>query len=265
VDEKTTCRALGIATAAFAAVDSPDALPAAVDAVGGVPVVVKTRRGGYDGKGQRVLHDAREVEGVWADLGGVALVVEVWVPFDRELSVLAVRDPGGAVTCWPVVENRHEDGILRVTRAPAPRLDPAVQVRAETIAQKLATDLDHVGVLAVELFDVGGDLLVNELAPRVHNSGHWTIEGAETSQFENHVRAVLGLPLGSTAARGASVMYNCIGTMPSREAILAVPGAHYHSYGKAPRVGRKLGHVTLTAADEDDLTKSAHMVRALLA
>jgi 5-(carboxyamino)imidazole ribonucleotide synthase len=263
--EKTTCRALGIATPAFAAVDSPDELAAAIDAVGGVPAVVKTRRGGYDGKGQRVLHDAGGLEAVWTDLGSVPLVVEAWVPFERELSVLAVRDPGGAVACWPVVENHHEAGILRVTRAPAPRLDPELQARAETIAQKLATDLDHVGVLAIELFDVGGDLLVNELAPRVHNSGHWTIEGADTSQFENHLRAVLGLPLGNTAARGASVMYNCIGTLPAREAVLAVPGAHFHNYEKTPRAGRKLGHVTLTAATDDDLAASAHAVRALLA
>ena len=184
----------------------------------------------------------------------VPLILESLVPFDRELSVLAVRGLDGTVACWPLVENHHEGGILRVSRAPAPGVDDALQARGEALAARLLDDLDHVGVLAVELFDVGGELLANEIAPRVHNSGHWTIEGAVTSQFENHVRAVLGWPLGSTAARGPSAMVNCIGVMPTRDAVLAIPGAHLHDYGKSPRPGRKLGHVTVIA----DRRRRAH-------
>jgi len=252
--EKETFRRLGIGTPAFAAVDTRAELDEAVRTVGGLPAVLKTRRGGYDGKGQFVLHTAADLDAAWAELGGVPLILESLVPFDRELSVLAVRGADGATACWPLVENVHEGGILRISRAPAPGLDPALQLRAEDIAARLLTDLDHVGVLAVELFEVAGELLANEIAPRVHNSGHWTIEGAETSQFENHLRAILGRPLGSTAARGPSAMLNCIGEMPDRDAVLAVPGAHLHDYGKAPRPGRKLGHVTITAPDADELT-----------
>jgi 5-(carboxyamino)imidazole ribonucleotide synthase len=147
----------------------------------------------------------------------------------------------------------HREGILRSTRAPAPGLDAALQARAESTIRPFLDDLEYVGVGCVELFDVGGDLYANEIAPRVHNSGHWTIEGAQTSQFENHVRAILGEPLGATTARGVSAMANCIGAMPERDAILAVPGAHLHDYGKEPRPGRKLGHVTVTATDVAEL------------
>jgi 5-(carboxyamino)imidazole ribonucleotide synthase len=246
--EKDTFRSLGIATPEYAAVDTGDDLADAIAAVG-LPAVLKTRRGGYDGKGQFVLHEPADAERAWAALGDstAALILEAFVPFDRELSVVAVRGADGTITSWPVVENEHHDGILRVTRAPAPGLAPTAAGAAEEIATRLLTELDHVGVLAIELFDVGGALLANEFAPRVHNSGHWTIEGAVTSQFENHVRAVLGLPLGDTAARGPSAMVNCIGTMPDPTAVLAVPGAHLHDYGKEARRGRKLGHVTVVA------------------
>jgi 5-(carboxyamino)imidazole ribonucleotide synthase len=203
--EKETFRRLGISTAAFAPVDDLRSLHAAVEQVGGLPAVLKTRRGGYDGKGQARLHSIDDLDAAWTELGGVPLILESLVPFDRELSVLAVRGLDGAVACWPLVENHHEGGILRVSRAPAPAVkgdgDRELQARGEELATRLLDDLDHVGVLAVELFDVSGELLANEIAPRVHNSGHWTIEGAVTSQFENHVRAVLGWPLGSTAAR----------------------------------------------------------------
>ena len=252
--EKQTFRRLGIATPTFAAVDTRAELGHAVDEVGGLPAVLKTRRGGYDGKGQFVLRTAGDLDAAWAELGGVPLILESLVPFDRELSVLAVRGADGEIACWPLVENLHEAGILRVSRAPAPGLDPARQLRGEDVATRLLSDLDHVGVLAVELFEVGDELLANEIAPRVHNSGHWTIEGAETSQFENHLRAVLGLPLGSTTPRGPSAMVNCIGEMPDRDAVLAVPGAHLHDYAKSPRPGRKLGHVTVTAPDDLELT-----------
>ncbi len=264
--EKETFRALGISTPAFAPVDAAEELMAAVDTVGGLPAVLKTRRGGYDGKGQRVLRDRSDVDGAWDAVGAVPCILEQFLAFDRELSVLAVRDVDGAVASWPLVENEHVDGILRVSHAPAPGLDDALQARGTAIATRLLDELDHVGVLAVELFDVGGELLANEIAPRVHNSGHWTIEGAETSQFENHLRAVLGLPLGSTAARGTSVMVNCIGTLPDRSAVLAVPGAHFHDYGKAPRAGRKLGHVTVVDrdGDHDALMARVRALRALV-
>jgi 5-(carboxyamino)imidazole ribonucleotide synthase len=262
--EKEAFRRLGIATASFAPVDSRADLDRAVAAVGGLPAVLKTRRGGYDGKGQLVLRTAADVESAWSALGGVPLILESLVAFERELSVLAVRGDDGAVACWPLVENEHRDGVLRVTRAPAPRLDDELQSRGAELATRLLADLDHVGVLAVELFDVDGELLANEIAPRVHNSGHWTIEGAETSQFENHLRAVLGLPLGSTAARGVSAMVNCIGTMPDPDVVLAVPGAHLHDYGKTARALRKLGHVTVTAADTDELAVRMAMLSGRL-
>jgi 5-(carboxyamino)imidazole ribonucleotide synthase len=183
----------------------------------------------------------------------VPLILEAHVPFDRELSVLAVRDRHGATACWPLVENHHAGGILRRSLAPAPEVSAETQRAGEAIAGRLLEELGYVGVLAVELFDVHGELLVNELAPRVHNSGHWTIEGAVTSQFENHLRAILGWPLGSTAAVGASAMVNCIGALPDPADVLTIPGAHFHRYGKTPRPGRKVGHVTITAADADAL------------
>src|SRR5215207_6433065 len=174
--EKETFRRLGIATPTFAAVDDREGLGPAIDEVRGLPAVLKTRRGGYDGKGQVVLRAASDLDTAWSELGGVPLILESLVPFDRELSVLAVRGVDGAVACWPLVENEHEGGILRLSRAPAPAADDALQARGEELAARLLDDLDHIGVLAVELFDVGGELLANEIAPRVHNSGHWTIE-----------------------------------------------------------------------------------------
>jgi 5-(carboxyamino)imidazole ribonucleotide synthase len=198
------------------------------------PAILKTRRLGYDGKGQQLLSGPPP--------GTVPEhVLEERVSFDRELSLLAVRARDGETRFWPLVENVHEDGILRSSRVPAAA---APQGQAEEYGRVLLDELGYVGVLALELFDVGGRLLANELAPRVHNSGHWTIEGSSTSQFENHLRAVLGLPLGSTESRPA-VLSNLIGSTPPPEAVLAVPGAHLHLYGKAPRPGRKLGHVTL--------------------
>jgi 5-(carboxyamino)imidazole ribonucleotide synthase len=246
--EKDALRALGIATAPYRAVDDRASLDAAIGELG-LPAVCKTRRGGYDGKGQALLRGPADVDAAWRDLGGVPLILEGFVPFQRELSIIGVRDATGDIRCWPAVENHHADGILRLTRAPAPGLDAELQRRAEACIRPLLESLDYVGVGCVELFDVNGDLLANEIAPRVHNSGHWTIEGAETSQFENHLRAVLGWPLGSTAPRGSSAMVNCIGEMPDRGAILAIPGAHLHDYGKAARPARKVGHVTVTAAD----------------
>jgi len=223
--EKQLFRRLGIPTARID------------DEVETFPAILKTRRLGYDGKGQRLVRTRPGTD--------PGHVLEERVLFDRELSLLAVRGRSGETAFYPLVENVHEDGILRSSRAPAP---DAPQAEAERYATRLLDDLGYVGVLALELFDVGGRLLANELAPRVHNSGHWTIEGAATSQFENHLRAILGWPLGPTTSRGEVTMLNVIGREPDSAAVLAVPDAHLHLYGKAARPGRKLGHVTLLDA-----------------
>jgi 5-(carboxyamino)imidazole ribonucleotide synthase len=250
--EKQALNALGIGTAAFRAIDDERGLRDAIDEIG-FPAVLKTRVGGYDGKGQAVLRALDDVAQAWNALGGTPLILEAFVPFRRELSVLAVRSARGEFACWPVVENTHVGGILRVSRAPAPGAGPETQAAAEACIRPLLDDLDYVGVACVELFDTEAGLLANEWAPRVHNSGHWTIEGAVTSQFENHLRAVLGWPLGSVAPVGHSAMVNCIGAMAPRDAVLAIEDAHLHDYAKAPREGRKVGHVTITAPDEHTL------------
>jgi 5-(carboxyamino)imidazole ribonucleotide synthase len=262
--EKETFALLSIGTAPFRAVDDRASLDTAVAELG-LPAVLKTRRGGYDGKGQAVLRTAGDLAAAWEALGGVPLILEGFVPFQRELSIVAVRGRDGVTACWPVVENAHDLGILRLTRAPAPRLVDALQARAEACIRPLLDSLDFVGVCCVELFDVDGELLANEMAPRVHNSGHWTIEGAVTSQFENHLRAVVGWPLGSTEARGASAMVNCIGGMPDHAAVLAIPGAHVHDYAKGPRRGRKVGHITVIAPDEPALEGPLARVQELVA
>ncbi len=252
LNEKELFSRLGIPTVPYRAVDAASAMDDAVRSVR-LPAVLKTRRFGYDGKGQRVLRRGEDVEGAYTGLGGGALLLEGFVDFRRELSIVAVRGLGGEVAFYPLVENRHEGGILRFTRAPAPHLDAGQQAKAEGYVRAILEALDYVGVIALELFDDGVDLLANEIAPRVHNTGHWTIEGAETSQFENHLRAITGAPLGSTAPRGESAMINIIGALPDAQRILAVPGAYLHLYGKAPRPGRKIGHVTVVAADGSTL------------
>jgi 5-(carboxyamino)imidazole ribonucleotide synthase len=262
--EKTTFRNLGIDVPEFADVPTLEALHAAAEAVG-LPAILKTRRGGYDGKGQVLVRAASELDAAWAALGTSApLILEQHISFDRELSILAVRARDGDTRFWPLVQNTHRDGILRTSRAPAPRLEPAMQALAEALITKLLEQLAYVGVLALELFQVGHRLLANEMAPRVHNSGHWTIEGSTTSQFENHLRAVLGLPLGRTDTRGVVAMLNCIGDLPDAASVLAVEGTHLHLYGKEPRPGRKLGHVAVTAQDVEQLdSRLAQVTEAL--
>jgi len=262
--EKQTFERLGIGVAPFAPVDDRAGLDAAIEAVG-VPAILKTRRGGYDGKGQHVLEHVSDADAAWEALGGVPLILEARIPFARELSVLAVRGVEGETRSYPLVENVHRGGILRVSKAPAPGLTAGLQAAGEAIAARLLDDLDYVGVLAVELFEHDGRLLANELAPRVHNSGHWTIEGAETSQFESHLRAILGMPLGSTAPRGHAGMVNCIGTMPDPAAVSRVEGAHLHDYEKQPREGRKLGHVTVVADTPEDRDQLVETVEHLMA
>jgi 5-(carboxyamino)imidazole ribonucleotide synthase len=253
LSEKTLFNTLGLATPAFAAVDDRASLDAAVAAVG-LPAILKTRRLGYDGKGQARLRTVSDLDGAWTALGAgkVPLILEAFVPFQRELSVIAVRSRDGEVRTWPLTRNWHEDGILSLSVAPA-AADAGIQDQAQAFARKVAQALDYVGVFALELFEHDGRLLGNEMAPRVHNSGHWTIEGAATSQFENHLRAVLGLPLGDTALRQPSAMLNFIGALPDRAAALAVPGLHWHDYGKSERAGRKVGHATVCADDAAQL------------
>ena len=232
----------------------------------GLPAVLKTRRLGYDGKGQRVVANAAEARArVGRARPGTAASSRASCRFRRELSILAVRDRGGAMASYPLVENVHRDGILRRSLAPAPDVSPALAAEAERLVERLLAHLDYVGVLAIELFDTDGGLLANEMAPRVHNSGHWTIEGAETSQFENHVRAVTGAPLGSVESVGVSAMLNLIGRWPEPSGILAIPGAHLHLYGKAPRRGRKVGHVTLRVDDASVLAVRLAALEPLVA
>jgi 5-(carboxyamino)imidazole ribonucleotide synthase len=261
LSEKDTFARLGIGVPAYMAVDVRDDLDRAI-AHTGLPAVLKTRRGGYDGKGQFVLRTPADADPAFDVLGDVPTILEGFVPFTRELSVVAARGLDGETQVYPLVENRHVDGILRVTRAPAPDITDALRAESERVATLLLDHLGYVGVLAVELFEVDGHLLANEMAPRVHNSGHWTIEGAVTSQFEQHLRAVLGWPLGSTAPRGVSAMVNCIGAMPDRDAVLAIEGAHLHDYAKDPRPGRKVGHVTVTATTEAELDARLARVEA---
>ncbi len=252
LDEKRFFRSLEIPTPRFAPVASREELDAAVRQIG-LPLVMKTRRYGYDGKGQMVLSTEADVARAWEALGAASLIVEGWVPFERELSILAVRSKTGEVRFYPLVENEHRSGILRLSIPMSDAWTSELQEKAASYASRVLEELDYVGVLAIELFLVEGELLVNEMAPRVHNSGHWTIEGAETSQFENHVRAILGLPLGSTRLVGRSAMINAIGKLPDRQRVLEVEGAHLHVYGKDAALGRKLGHVTVRAETKREL------------
>ncbi len=253
--EKTLFRECGLPTPDFMTVDTREQLDQALDAVG-APAILKTRRLGYDGKGQFRLREPADADAAWAALGAQAakhgLILEAFVPFERELSVLAVRGRDGDFRTWPLTRNWHTDGVLAMSLAPAPDIEQ-LQQRATALARTLAERLDYVGVFALELFVKDGELLGNEMAPRVHNSGHWTIEGAHTSQFENHVRAVLGLPLGDTGARGLSAMFNWIGDLPDAAPVLQAVDAHWHDYGKQARPGRKVGHATVCAPDAGQL------------
>ena len=249
IAEKSLFTSLGIPVAPHSAVITREELDAALLTVG-LPAILKTCRGGYDGKGQVTIDEASEADAAWTELAPAGdLVLEGRVPFDRELSIIAVRGTDGDIRTWPLVENHHRNGILRTSFAPAPEVTDHLQSTADGYARAILDHFDYVGVLTVELFQVGDGLVANEMAPRVHNSGHWTIEGAVTSQFENHVRAVLGWPLGETTAIGTSAMVNCIGALPEPTTILGLPGVHLHRYGKSLRTGRKVGHVTVTAPD----------------
>ncbi len=247
LSEKTLFRELGIPLPPFADIRSRDELAAKV-AEFGAPCILKTRRLGYDGKGQFRIRSAADVDVAWQALGAqvenTGLILEGFVAFDREVSVVAVRGRDGEFRAWPLTGNWHVDGVLSASLAPA-AVTASQQETAMAYARRVAERLDYVGVFALELFCRGDELLANEMAPRVHNSGHWTSDGAETSQFENHLRAVLGLPLGATRVLGHACMLNWLGAMPDAKAVLAEPAGHWHDYGKQPREGRKVGHANL--------------------
>lgn len=259
LSEKRLFDQLGIPVPRYMPVAARQALEIAVKNVG-LPAVLKTRRMGYDGKGQAVLRTPADLEAAWARLGGQPLILEAFVPFEREVSCLSVRGRDGAMRFYPLVENVHRDGILRIS---TPRMSDPLQGMAEAYARRVAERLDYVGVLAFEFFVADGQLYGNEIAPRVHNSGHWSIEGAVCSQFENHLRAVAGLPLGSTAMRGPSAMVNFLGKAPPTAALAAIPGVHVHHYGKSPKPLRKVGHANLTASSEAELKSRVAQVLAL--
>jgi len=252
LDEKRLFDQLGIPLPGYRPIESREDMEAAVDVLG-LPVVIKTRRLGYDGKGQFVIRERDDIDEAWKELGASALIAEQWVEFDYEVSCIGVRNIDGDIAIYPLSRNVHEGGILRTSRSPVD--NPALAERAEVYMRRMLSHLDYVGVLALELFVCGDELLANEFAPRVHNSGHWTIEGSETSQFENHLRAVLNRPLGSTASIGHAGMVNLIGEIP--EAVRSLDTGVLHDYGKAARPGRKLGHITVTA---DTTTKRDELV-----
>jgi len=246
--EKDFVKRLGIGTADYADVSSVETLRMAIARIG-LPAVIKTRRFGYDGKGQAIIRDGDDPDKVWEDLGTKSAILEAFIPFEREVSVIAARSAGGQVECFDVTENEHRDHILKISRAPAD-IPHALAAQARIIAETIANALNFVGVLAVEMFVVQGageaKVLVNEIAPRVHNSGHWTLDGASISQFEQHIRAIAGWPLGKPVRHGPVTMTNLIGDdINDYERWLTVPGATVHLYGKGPpRPGRKMGHVT---------------------
>lgn len=258
--EKELFRSLGIATADYVPV-ADDADLGAAEALGW-PVVLKSRRMGYDGRGQRIARSVDELAAAWNDLGRVPAIAEAWVAFDRELSLIGAQGANAERVFYPLAENQHRDGILRATVAPY--VDDELEQQAQDYLARIMAALDYRGVLTVEFFHARGGLIANEMAPRVHNSGHWTIEGAETSQFENHLRAVLDWPLGSTRVRGHAAMVNLLGSLPRTETVLGMEGVHFHDYGKAPRPHRKVGHCTLVDGDRSRLLARLTALRAAL-
>ena len=258
MSEKALFSKLKIPVAAHAAVDTKGDLILAAQRIG-VPGVLKTRRLGYDGKGQFVLRKTGQIDAAWAAIGGAGLIYEKFQVSSRELSIVAARSASGKIAFYPLSSNVHRDGILRFCVAPF--VHAGLEREARIHARRILKALSYIGVLAVEFFVVNGRLIANEMAPRVHNSGHWTIEGCITSQFENHVRAICDLPLGCTRALGSTAMINFLGEMPERERLLAIEGLAYHDYGKTPRPGRKLGHCTILKASSKE--RDLALARAL--
>ena len=259
--EKDLLSSLGISVPAYFPVSSRTDLLDGLDRLA-YPAVLKTRRLGYDGKGQVIIRDQEDLERAWQKLGEQELILEAFVPFEFECSLIGVRGIGGEIRFWSLTRNLHKDGILSLSLAGG--VEDELQASAENIMGRLLDHFDYVGVLTLEFFVLDGQLLVNEIAPRVHNSGHWTIEGAATSQFENHLRAITGIPLGSTTARCEALMFNWIGELSERDRLLSIPGVHWHDYGKEARPGRKIGHATLTADSMPELAANARRMAAML-
>ncbi|GGW79329.1 5-(carboxyamino)imidazole ribonucleotide synthase [Alteromonas halophila] len=257
VREKKLLESLNVPNCAHRLVTDLTQLDECVESLG-ERLIIKASRDGYDGYGQWRLTDRSKLDALkqslqGLDLDAVPLIVEQMVDFDRELSMVGVRDKQGNISTYPLAENLHYKGQLHVSVAPAPEVDTELQKRAAHIFETLASGMDYVGVLAVEMFQCGDTLLVNELAPRVHNSGHWTQSGSVTDQFENHLRAVCGLPLGDVAAIGVSAMVNIIGCGSFSRELLSIKGSHLHWYGKTVREKRKMGHINVGAADYAEL------------
>ncbi len=262
-EEKSLFNKLGIPTPQYRVATSISELELAVEALG-CPVIAKTITEGYDGKGQAIIRDTADIASAWSSIGNTALIVEKFINFSRELSIIAVRSRSGQIAFYPLAENTHQGGILRFSVAPAPRISPDIEKQAQSYACELLEALGHVGVLTLELFETEHGLLANEMAPRVHNSGHWSIEGAACSQFENHLRAICDLPLGDCQAISPTCMINIIGKKGKTEALLRLPYVHLHLYDKEERAGRKLGHITVQADNYKELTWRIRNVASLL-
>lgn len=258
--EKNLFRTLGIPTAEFFPVENLTQLNEGFLHLGKT-AIIKTRTQGYDGKGQALLEHPEQTEASWQKLGEVPCIVEEKVTFEREVSIIATRNSMGQIVFYPLSENIHREGILRLSIA---RIDDPFQERAEIMIRRIMEHLNYVGTMALELFQVGDKLISNEVSPRVHNSGHWTIEGAETSQFDNHLRAICGLPLGQTLVKQTSAMVNLIGKLPSEKAIVDIENATFHSYGKQERLGRKVGHITLLENPQTSKDSFSENIKALL-
>jgi 5-(carboxyamino)imidazole ribonucleotide synthase len=262
--EKNFFQSIGINIADFRKVESRADLDTAVNELG-LPIILKTTREGYDGKGQAMIKSPRDVEAAWELLKGTELIAEAFVTFSRELSVIAARSVKGDVQVYPLAENDHSAGILRVSRVPVKNLSAAKQSQASEYITTLLNELNHVGVLTLELFDTENGLVANEMAPRVHNSGHWSIEGAYCSQFENHIRAICNMPLGNTSARqGHAAMINIIGKHGDRENVLAQGNSFYHGYGKTERFNRKIGHINIVAQSESEMESTIEKFSAFI-
>jgi len=259
--EKSLLKDLQIPTAQFFPINAVAELPVALNELG-YPAVLKTRHGGYDGRGQFIIKNLQDVDIAWQQINHNSLILEQFINYEFEVSLIAVRSQQGEIRYYPLTRNKHHNGIL--IQSDAPFENPILKNQAQHYMEALLTKLNYVGILTIEFFVCNNQLIANEIAPRVHNSGHWTIEGAETSQFENHVRAIMGLPLGSTESTGFSRLFNCIGKEPAISDILQIDNAHYHHYGKSPREGRKVAHINVHDMDEVHLEQSAELVQRVL-
>jgi len=262
--EKNLLSKLNIPCAPFKMVNSLLELKSAVELIG-LPAILKTAKDGYDGKGQFLIKSESEIDQAWDHMSGSESILEGFIKFKRELSLIAVRGLDASLKYYPLVENTHHEGILRLTIAPAQNIPKSLQKKAEEYMHSLINEMDHVGVMTLELFDSSDELIVNEIAPRVHNSGHWTIEGAQTSQFENHIRAITNSPLGATSIKSSfNAMINIIGMHGQTSKALETKNAHLHLYDKEERKGRKLGHITLTSNSMEELNKSIDSLKEYL-